>query len=504
MSVIPAGIYGLRVPAGNMPIIASQDPRVAFRITMAAIDPTADFDGDKPARATLKLIREVEDSDDEDDEDDEDYDDDDVEGIRAKLREAGVLGSDDDTDMSEDGSEDEKNGGPSDPVKSKKAKREALALKLKEELEAEEMELDNVANGANGKSKGKAKVDAEDLSSDEDEEDEDDEVEELVLCTLDPEKHWQQPLEITVREGEQIYFSSTGSHDIFLTGNYVAIDEHDHDDEDDEDEYGRLGFGMGSDEDELDEDVSESEDDELDALENPRVMELDSEEEEAPKLVKAAAKKGKNKRPVDDDEEAGATLDELISKTKAEAPATNGEQKLSKKQAKKLKNNEGQAVAAAEAPAKKESKDKAEAPNSDKKKVQFAKNLEQGPTGSPKVEAPKKEAAKGPRNVGGVTIDDKKDGKGRVAKKGDRIEMRYIGKLKNGKVFDSNKKGKPFSFKLGVGEVIKGWDIGVAGMTAGSERRLNIPAKLAYGNQAMPGLPANSELIFDIKCISVN
>lgn len=68
----------------------------------------------------------------------------------------------------------------------------------------------------------------------------------------------------------------------------------------------------------------------------------------------------------------------------------------------------------------------------------------------------------------------------------------------------ANKKGKPFSFKLGVGEVIKGWDVGVAGMQAGSERRLTIPAKLAYGSKALPGIPANSELIFDIKCISVS
>ncbi|KAF1963841.1 hypothetical protein CC80DRAFT_487136 [Byssothecium circinans] len=506
-SVIPAGVYGLRVPAGGVPIIASQDPRVAFRITMAAIDPTADIDGDKPARATLKLLREREDSDDEDDEDFEDYDDDDVEGIRAKLREAGVLGSDD--DMSEDDSEDEKNGGPSDPVKSKQAKREALAKKLKEDMEAQEMELDKLTNGVNGKSKGKAKAieGVDDISSDEDddEDDEDDEVEELVLCTLEPEKHWQQPLEITVREGEQIYFTSTGTHDIFLTGNYVAIDEHDHDDDEEDDEYGmeRLGYDMGPDED--DEDLSESEEDELDGLEDPRVTEVDSDEEDVPKLVKIETKKGKNKRPAESDgEEVGATLDELISKTKTDAPATNGEQKLSKKQAKKLKNNEGQAVAAAQQSAKKESKEKGDTPNSDKKKVQFAKDLEQGPTASPKVEAPKKEATKGPRNVGGVTIDDKKEGKGRAAKKGDKIEMRYIGKLKNGKVFDSNKRGKPFSFKLGVGEVIKGWDIGVAGMTAGSERRLSIPAKLAYGNKALPGIPANSELTFDIKCISVN
>lgn len=69
----------------------------------------------------------------------------------------------------------------------------------------------------------------------------------------------------------------------------------------------------------------------------------------------------------------------------------------------------------------------------------------------------------------------------------------------------ANKKGKPFGFKLGVGEVIKGWDIGVAGITAGAERRLTIPANLAYGKRgAPPDIPPNADLIFDIKCISVS
>jgi FK506-binding nuclear protein len=185
--------------------------------------------------------------------------------------------------------------------------------------------------------------------------------------------------------------------------------------------------------------MDESESDELDDLEDPRITEVESDEEEAPKLV-AASKKANKKRPAESEEEV--TLDDLISKT-------NGDEKVSKKQAKKLKKNDGQAAAGAAEPAKKADKaaEKADAPSSDKKKVQFAKNLELGPTGSPKVEAPKveakKEAAKGPRNVSGVTVDDKKEGKGKAAKKGDRVEMRYIGKLKNGKVFDC--KNSPLS-----------------------------------------------------------
>jgi FK506-binding nuclear protein len=175
--------------------------------------------------------------------------------------------------------------------------------------------------------------------------------------------------------------------------------------------------------------MDEDESDELDDIEDPRITEVESDEEEAPKLV-TAGKKSNKKRAAESEDDV--TLDDLISKT-------NGEDKISKKQAKKLKKNDGQAAAGAAEPAKKAEK-ATDAPSSDKKKVQFAKNLELGPTGSPKVEAPKaeakKEVAKGPRNVSGVTIDDKKEGKGKAAKKGDRVEMRYIGKLKNGKVFD--------------------------------------------------------------------
>ncbi|KAF2023633.1 hypothetical protein EK21DRAFT_80427 [Setomelanomma holmii] len=500
---VAAGVYGRCVPAGGIPILAAIDPSSAFRITMAALDPTAPAQTDEEnqvLRATLKIIRVPIDFEDSDEEDDEVYDEEDIEAIAAKLRAAGAL-PEEELDSSDEGdSESEKNGGPSDPVKSKKAKQAALTKKLQEELEADEMEVDSsLTNGVNGKSKGKAKITDDDISDeDESEDDEDMEPEEFVLCTLNPENHYQQPLDITVREGEEVYLSVTGTHDIFVTGNYVAFPDEEDSEDDEDDGLDELGYDIGSDEDELDiDEMDESEEDGLDGLEDPRIAEVDIDEEEAPKLVKADKKANKKRAAESEDD---ATLDDLMSKA-------NGEEKVSKKQAKKLKKNDGQAVAAAQ---EKKTEKAAEAPSSDKKKVQFAKNLEQGPTGSPlpKVEAPKaepkKEAAKGPRNVSGVTVDDKKEGKGKAAKKGDRVEMRYIGKLKSGKVFDSNKKGKPFSFKLGVGQVIKGWDVGVAGMTPGGERRLTIPAALAYGKKgAPPDIPPNSDLIFDIKCISV-
>lgn len=67
----------------------------------------------------------------------------------------------------------------------------------------------------------------------------------------------------------------------------------------------------------------------------------------------------------------------------------------------------------------------------------------------------------------------------------------------------ANKKGSPFTFKLGAGEVIKGWDIGVIGMSIGGERRLTVPAHLAYGSKAIPGIPANSQLVFDVKLLEI-
>ncbi|KAK4954727.1 hypothetical protein LTR28_006207, partial [Elasticomyces elasticus] len=144
---------------------------------MAAIDPSAipeREDAKEPLRATLKLIR-VNDEEigDSDDEGDEDFDEDEIKAL---------IGDGDD----ESSSGEEMNGGPSDPAKTKKARQEAAAKKLNKQLEEDAMEMD-LANGVNGssKGKGKGKVLSED---DEDSELDDEDVEEFVICTLDPSK----------------------------------------------------------------------------------------------------------------------------------------------------------------------------------------------------------------------------------------------------------------------------------------------------------------------------
>ncbi|SAM73371.1 related to FK506-binding protein (FKBP) [Ustilago bromivora] len=131
-------------------------------------------------------------------------------------------------------------------------------------------------------------------------------------------------------------------------------------------------------------------------------------------------------------------------------------------------------------------------------------------TKSPKETKPKTETVEKPTSKmtttklpSGLVIEEKSQGTGPACKPGQKVGMRYVGKLTNGKIFDQCTIGKPFYFKLGKGEVIKGWDEGVKGMKVGAERRLTCPPKLAYGNQKLPGLPANSTLIFDVKLVEI-
>ncbi len=106
----------------------------------------------------------------------------------------------------------------------------------------------------------------------------------------------------------------------------------------------------------------------------------------------------------------------------------------------------------------------------------------------------------------GLKYQDLKEGTGNVAKQGDTVEVHYTGWLTNGKKFDSSvDRREPFSFKLGAGKVIKGWDEGVAGMKEGGKRKLMIPAKLAYGEREVGGglIPANSDLVFEVELLKI-
>lgn len=95
-------------------------------------------------------------------------------------------------------------------------------------------------------------------------------------------------------------------------------------------------------------------------------------------------------------------------------------------------------------------------------------------------------------------------GMGASAESGKKLTVEYTGTLLNGTKFDSSKDhGKPFTFTLGVGEVIEGWDEGVVGMKEGGKRTLIIPPDLAYGARAVGLIPANATLMFEIELLKV-
>lgn len=99
---------------------------------------------------------------------------------------------------------------------------------------------------------------------------------------------------------------------------------------------------------------------------------------------------------------------------------------------------------------------------------------------------------------------DETVGTGAEAVAGKSITVNYIGTLTNGTKFDSSfDRNQPFTFTLGGGQVIKGWDEGVVGMKVGGKRKLVIPPSLGYGNQAQGSIPANSTLVFEITLVSV-
>ena len=124
----------------------------------------------------------------------------------------------------------------------------------------------------------------------------------------------------------------------------------------------------------------------------------------------------------------------------------------------------------------------------------------------PNTKVPTKVTGEGVKTESGLQYWDIIVGTGKVAKEGDGVRVHYTGWLTNGKKFDSSvDAGRPFTFVLGNGEVIKGWDEGVAGMKVGGKRQLHIPPDLGYGENGTPDgtIPPNSPLVFEVQLLSV-
>lgn len=294
----------------------------------------------------------------------------------------------------------------------------------------------------------------------------------FVLCSLTPGNIEQQPLDLTISEGEEVTFETTGENEVHLTGNFIMVDDESSDDEINEEDMDGLDLSDVTPE-QLQELIDQGMLDPEDLMDDEDDVDYDSDDAEADSRIKE----------ITEEEEAEM-------KAEAEMDGVEPEIKIKKQANKKSKrkNSVGETdeeVAAATAELSLNKKVKKE------KKAKTEEDVK-----------PKKEKKTTKQLAGGLVVETKKEGAGNGAKKGQRVGMYYIGKLTNGKVFDQNTKGKPLWFRLGAGEVIKGWDNGISGMKKGEERRLTIPAPLAYGKRgAPPDIPPNATLVFDIRLV---
>ncbi|MCP3059179.1 FKBP-type peptidyl-prolyl cis-trans isomerase [Myxococcus sp. K38C18041901] len=104
-----------------------------------------------------------------------------------------------------------------------------------------------------------------------------------------------------------------------------------------------------------------------------------------------------------------------------------------------------------------------------------------------------------------LKVEDSKVGTGAEATAGKSVTVHYVGTLTDGKKFDSSRdRGQGFTFRLGAGQVIQGWDQGVAGMKVGGVRKLTIPPELGYGARGAGGvIPPNATLVFEVELLDV-
>lgn len=130
---------------------------------------------------------------------------------------------------------------------------------------------------------------------------------------------------------------------------------------------------------------------------------------------------------------------------------------------------------------------------------------EQPAAEAPSASEPKATDAAQAEEVTELKIEDLKKGEGDEALAGDNVVVHYTGWLTDGTRFDSSvDRGEPFSFQLGAGEVIPGWDQGVAGMRVGGKRKLTIPPDMGYGAAGAGGvIPPNATLIFEVELLEI-
>jgi len=289
-----------------------------------------------------------------------------------------------------------------------------------------------------------------------------------------------------VENGDSTIDTTLG--DLDDTDNFAEEEDSDEDDDSDDDSDSEEANTTAADTTAADD--SDDDDDDDDS----------SEEEEEDE--KAKSKKTKESPKKKDAKEEAKTPKSEKKQENGKAPKQ--ESKTPKQETKTPKNDSKTPKAEGKTP-KQESKTPKQDVKTPKQDTKTPKQEAKTPKQDPKT--PKddtKTPGKTPKRTikGGIQVEDLKEGSGPECTQGATIGMYYEGRLKtNNKKFDGLKDGAPFKFKLGKGQVIKGWDLGVMGMKVGGKRRLTIPPKFAYGaDGAPPSIPPNSTLVFDIEC----
>ncbi|RLN96414.1 hypothetical protein BBJ28_00020471 [Nothophytophthora sp. Chile5] len=317
----------------------------------------------------------------------------------------------------------------------------------------------------------------------------------IALCTLTPQatEQWNLTQTFTPLDGE-IAFVVDGPNAIHLTG-FIEVqdeedsgDEHDFDDanDDDDDEEMMVFGGDESSEDEDDGEEEEEEEEELNDEATKNRFEVLEERVHIHKDDPAAKKAKSPKKEVAAKKEAPAKKEVSAKKEVAATAKASEEKESAKKKAK---------AAAAKEKEQKTAKKIAEL-------TATTTNSKKRAAPSESVDVPKK-AKIASRVHKGVNIEETAVGKGRIVQKGRKVSILYRGRLTNGKQFDaSQNRKKPFTFRHGIGDVIKGMDYGIEGMRAGGKRLITIPSRLGYGRSgAPPTIPGNADLVFEIEML---
>ncbi|KAL2751744.1 hypothetical protein V1477_000054 [Vespula maculifrons] len=336
-----------------------------------------------------------------------------------------------------------------------------------------------------------------------------------ILCNLKKDSLWQVALDLHFEKGNKITFTCSGESYVHLTGylnhEFVLSDP----EKGEENNFSqvinkqskrkathspkvtlkakRMKCEVESSDVELQSDDTDEDSEYVNESEEDEEEEEEAEEDEEEEEEEEAEEEEEDKNYEDDDDNDNEfclnveSTDDFESKEETEEDDTEEKENKPMKRNKKNKQIQQRNKKQDEITCEEEDEQKKQSKKQQKKKLK-EQNVQ----------------TKEIKKIKTIKIKDIKLGTGAVAKSGKLVSVYYVGRLKNGKKFDEKKQGNGFKFKLGKGQVIKGWDLGIVGMKVGGKRQITIPPSMAYGAKGFPPLiPGNSTLDFDIELRNV-